>query len=399
MNKTGLLVVSLCALVACSQVSQESSAKQRAERLNAAKAQARTLVNAGHYAEAITVLEPLSEEASGDHQVFIWLGESYAALERHNDAINAYESAIRLAYYDYYGHLKLANLLMEIGKTGRALTEYEIAARFGENDAVTRYDYGLALYEMGRKQRALDEWQTAFKLDNGNPRYAEAVGIGLTEFDPEKAIAYFETAADLGAQDPGFHNNFGLALQRVGDNRRAGEHFEIAVEQVPDNESYRFNLGASYMNSAAYNDAIVVWDSLIARFGSRWSYTVYRGEALLATGKFGEAIKSVEPILAELESGKLQKDEGRFDRTPPRHGDALEVLAMSHRGAGDGVRALEYIRRAVEQGPDNVSYLNNYGVILAESGKIGPAKAQWNRVLEIDPDNATARRNLSAVDR
>jgi tetratricopeptide (TPR) repeat protein len=398
MGKFILLVFSMCALIACSHVSQESTAKKRAERLNAAKAEARTLVDAGRYAEALTVLEPLSEEASGDHQVFIWLGESYAALGRNNDAIRAFESAIRLAYQDYYGHLKLANLLMEIGKSGRALTEYELAARFGESDAVTRYDYGLALYEMGRKKRALEEWQAAYNLENGNPRYAEAVGIGMTEFNPEQAVKYFEAAAQLGAEGAGFHNNFGLALQRTGDYDRAGLQFGKAVDLEPAVEAYRFHLGAAYMNSGAYDDAIAVWDSLITRFGQKWSYTVYRGEALLASDRFEEAIHTVEPILAEYESGDLQKDEDRLDRTPPRHGDALEVLAMGHRGAGDGEGALAYIRRAVEVDPDNASYLNNYGVILAENGKIAEAKAQWKRVLEIDPDDVTARRNLSAFD-
>jgi Tfp pilus assembly protein PilF len=40
--------------------------------------------------------------------------------------------------------------------------------------------------------------------------------------------------------------------------------------------------------------------------------------------------------------------------------------------------------------------LNNYGVVLADSGMLPEAKAQWRRVLEIDPANATAKANLSA---
>jgi hypothetical protein len=46
-----------------------------------------------------------------------------------------------------------------------------------------------------------------------------------------------------------------------------------------------------------------------------------------------------------------------------------------------------------------VVHLNNYGVILAESGKITDARAQWERVLSIDPGNTTALENLSAFDR
>lgn len=399
MRKVIVLVSSLCALAACSHLSRDSSAEKRADRLNAAKTEARGLVDAGRYQEAAAVLEPLSEEASGDHQVFIMLGDSYRALGRPDEATGAYESAVRLAYHDYHAHLKLADLLMEEGKTGRALTEFELAARFGENDAVTRYDFGLALYHMGRKRQALEEWRAAYRLESGNPRYAEAMGIGLTESNPAEAVRYFEAASQLGADEASFHNNFGQALQLAGDDRRARRRFERAVEIEPDSEKYRFALAAICTNTGAYDDAIAQWDSLTERFGDRWSYTVYRGRALLETGRFGDAIESVGAIVSELDSGELRQGEERFDRTPPRLGDALEILAMSHRGAGDSPRALASIRRAVELDPDNVSYRNNYGVILAESGKIAEAKAQWHRVLEIDANNATARRNLSAFER
>jgi Flp pilus assembly protein TadD len=60
---------------------------------------------------------------------------------------------------------------------------------------------------------------------------------------------------------------------------------------------------------------------------------------------------------------------------------------------------MEYIRRALALEPLKLSHLNNYGVILAESGKIDEAKTQWRKVLEIDAENVTARENLSAFER
>jgi Tfp pilus assembly protein PilF len=173
MHKLLPLVAAVCVLIACSQASQRSSAKRRADRLNASKTEARELMDAGLYAEAVAVLEPLSREASGDPQVFVMLGDSYGELGRADDAVGSYESAIRLSYTDYLAHMKLANVLMERGKTGRALTEYELAARMGGADPVTHYNYGLALYERGWIDRALEEWRAAFELEGGNPKYAE----------------------------------------------------------------------------------------------------------------------------------------------------------------------------------------------------------------------------------
>jgi tetratricopeptide (TPR) repeat protein len=392
------LLAGICLLCACSQYGDESSAAERAERLNAAKAQARELVDGARYDDAVAVLEPLSEEASGDHQVFVMLGEAYKGVGRNQDAIGAYETAMRLNYNDQYAHLKLANLLMEMGKTGRALTEFELAAKFGDFDAVTHYDFGLALHQMGRYDRALAEWQTAYQLESNNPRYAEAVGIGLSRTRPKDAVPYFQEARQLGADEASFYNNYALALQSAGERRLAAAQFGNAVERAPENEDYRFNLAAAYTNMGAFREAIAQWDTLRARFGFRWSYTVYRGKALLERARYDEAIASVEAIVAEYESGALARDGDRLDRTPPRLGEALEILAMSHRGAGDSERALEYIQRAVELEPTNVSFLNNYGVILAEGGSIDQAKSQWRKVLEIDAGNAAAMKNLSAVE-
>lgn len=363
--------------------------------MNAVKNEARLCVDEGRYGRAVELLEPLSEEASGDSQVFVMLGEAYEGLGRNSDAIRSYEAAIRLAYGDYLPHLKLANLLMETGRTGRALTEYELAARHGDYNAVTRYDYGLALFQMGRRNRALEEWRAAYELERGNPIYAEAVGIGLTDTDPGKAVGYFEEAAELGAESPAFFNNYAVALLRSGDPRAAGFQARKAVDLEPDNEEYRFNLAAAYMKSGAFREAIVEWEALIGRFGPRWSYSVYRGEALLERGQYEAAIRSVVPVVEAIEAGG---NPDVPDRTPPDPGDAYEVLAMCHRSLEDRETALEYIEQALALEPDNPSFLNNYGVILAESGRIGEAVAQWKRVLEIDADNASARKNLSVIE-
>ena len=72
---------------------------------------------------------------------------------------------------------------------------------------------------------------------------------------------------------------------------------------------------------------------------------------------------------------------------------------MSHRELGDLDAALARIETAVSLKPNNTIHLNNYGVILAESGRMEAAKVQWEKVLQLEPDNAAAKQNLSAFDR
>lgn len=389
----GLVVAS------CAGPARRQSAEERADRLNSEKAKAEKLIESGRYQPAIDVLGPLSEEASADHQLFSMLGKACAKLGRFDEAVKYYEEAIRKAYSDYHPHLELATLLMEHEKTGRALTEFELAVRFGAREPVTRYNYGLALFDMGRKKEALEQWRLAFDAESDNPKYAQAVGMALTGVNDAEAITYFDTAARLGADDAGFHNNYGLALQRVKQHQRALKQFETAVGLTPVNEDFRFNLSTAHMISGSYQEAVASWDTLIEREGPRWSYLVYRGEALLRLERFEEAITAVEAVAADVENGRLAAGSDRLDRMPPNLNHAFEILAMGYRGMGDNERALDYIRRALAIDPRKVSHLNNYGVILAESGMIEQAKAQWRKVLEIDVENATAKGNLSAFER
>lgn len=396
------LAVSLlfvAAMTSCASAPKNKTAEERAGELNAEKTRAQELMDANDFRAAIDVLEPLSRKASADHQLFLMMGKAYAGLGEYDNAVKNFEQSIRLSYTDYHPHLELATLLMQNGRIGRALTEFEEAARYGARDPLTRYNYGLALYRMGKRQQALEQWRRAFEMESDNPRYAEAVGIALKGVDDEEAVQYFDKAASLGASGAQFHNNYGLALQSVGRFRQARVEFEAALGAEPGNEDYGFNLAALYTLARSYGDALAAWDALIARNGPHWSYLVYRAGALSELGRFEESIACLEAAAAAVEAKRPAGRPELMDRNPPGLGDAFETLAMSYRGMGRLDRALDYIRKAVDLEPHRVSFLNNYGVILAESGNIGEAKAKWRAVLEIDANNKTAKENLSALER
>ncbi len=372
---------------------------KRGAALTETKREGAALVANGEFESAIALLQPLSESASGNAQVFILLGDAYAGSGRPDDAVKSYEQSIRLAYTNYEAHLKLATVVMEQGKTGRALTEFEIAATQGKDVPLVHYNYGLALRELGRERDALGHWRRARALDKTDPLYAVAVGIGLTSTDPRAAVREFETAQRLGASGAAFDSNFGLALQGAGDNRAAEARFRAAVQAAQDSEPYRYNHAASLMRIGEWETAIVSWREMLDQFGEHWSYRVYLGRASLEAQLYQDALSDLADLTARVEAGTIKERDPIMDRDPPGLDEALAVLALAHRGLGDLALALDHMRRAVALSPDNPSHLNNYGVILAESGMVDDARAQWRRVLELRPGDATATENLSSFDR
>jgi Flp pilus assembly protein TadD len=371
---------------------------ERDATLNASKRRASLQLAAGEYAAAASELEALARAAPKDDQVFTMLGDAYRGVGDFDRAVQAYESAIRLDYGDYLPHLKLGTLLMEHKRTGRALTEFEVAAKFGEDDALVHYNYGLALDEMGRREEALAQWRLARDLAPDNAEFTAAVGMGLVGVDDAAAVESFARAEALGVTgDASFDNNYALALERVGDNEQAELRFRSAVDRgdAKQNE-YRRNLARHYLRVGKNEDAAREFEALVASDGGKWSDSVYLARALVATSRFDAAIARLEPLAQDVESGRIGRDDARIDHMPPDVDEALAVVGMAWRGEGDLPRARDYLRRALALRPDDPSHLINYGVVLAESGMLADAKAQWRRVLQIDPNNATAKANLSA---
>jgi tetratricopeptide (TPR) repeat protein len=364
-------------------------------RMNDDKMSAHDLVETGRFAEVVGILAPWAEARVQDPQIYAMLAKAQWKLRDYDSAIANYEEALRLDYSNTYAHLELAQLLLEIGRTGRALTEFELAIRTGDRDPLPHYNYGLALYGMNRRTEALDQWRMAYALDSRDPRYAEAMGIGLTGEDDRAALEYFEEAESLGADQAGFHHNFGLLLQRLGDYARAETEFQQAISLEPDNALYRRNLALLYMISGQPDLAVPLWEALFNRENASQVYRIYLARAYLDTGRFDAAIGVLEDWVQKTGSAPHGTGTPGPAGEVPSIDQAYDVLAMSYRGKKDLDRAASYMRRALDLEPRSAAYLINYGVILAEDGRrrsrSSPTIRQRSRTFPRTPGNFGAR--------
>jgi len=398
---TAALAAALLA-VGCASAGGGRPAALEPADINAAKSTAHDAIDAGDYKAAVETLQPIvdrMEREDGhlvDDQVYTMLANAYWKLGAYDQALPNFENALRLNYGSAEAHLNLAEMLMETGKIGRALTEFELAVEFGAGDALARYNYGLALYQFGRPEAALAQWEMAHSLDRRNPQYAEALGIGYSGRDDAKSLEFFELARELGADSPQFHNNFGILLQRLGRFEEAEQEFREATGADPDSTDYRANLATVYMRLERYGSAVSIWRELLAGDPDRRLYRVYLAKSLYAQGQYAEVVATLADWLESGEADRRPADRGEKQ---PGLNEAWDTLAMSYRGLDEPAKALASIEQAVALSPDNLVHLNNYGVILAENGRIDEAKAQWEKVLQLDPDNDAARQNLSAFAR
>lgn len=392
--QTRAFIIACLLLVGCSSSRDGSPADEHTP-----KQEAQDFIASGQFQEAIDVLLPLSTENPKDSQVQSMLGEAYWRRGIYDQAVTSFENSLRLFYGDGMTHRMFGQMLMEMGKVGRALTEFQLAVEFDSGDALSHYNYGLALYEFGRADDALVQWETAFSLDPSSATYAEAVGIALTGKDDTAALGYFEEANTLGGSGPSFHNNYGLLLLRLSRFTEAASHFDEALRADPSNDAFRLNLAVARLKAKDYASAVPVLEELVSRSPENPTYRVYLGRAYYEQGQFATAIEVLEKQWGSgTESVAETSDTGSTaERGQASPGEAYDTLAMSYRGLKRLDEAVVYAAKAVNLEPTNVAHLNNYGVILAENGRIKDAKAQWRKALSLDPGNAVAKQNLSAV--
>jgi len=385
-----VVLLALAGFAGCSQ--PEQTRDDMAQVISEDKVTARHLMDAGDYEVAAGILRPLAGERVRDPQVHQMLGECYWRLGDYAKATASYEDALRIDYADSDTHLALGQMLMEMGKIGRALTELELAVQYGERAPLPYYNYGLALYRLDRVEDALAQWETAYQVDPTNPDYSAALGMGYAGRDDVKALEYFKRAAEFGADDVNFYNNYGLALMKAGRLGRARSQFEAAIVLEPDNESVIFNFATLEMKSGDHAHAAERLDALYRIDETDHRYRVYLAKSYVEIENFDGAVELLSPWAGS-------QDQSSKELQSPGLDEAFSILAMSYRGLGDLGQAADTMQRVIDLAPDNVIHLINYGVILAESGNIKGARAQWERVLELEPDNELARQNLSATAR
>jgi serine/threonine protein kinase len=150
--------------------------------------------NAPHVVAAPTIIPPAKTKEQ-------WLEEGYALLnlKRYEEALVAYEQAIRLDPNYASAYHKKGEALYTLKRYEEALVAYEQALRLNPNYAYAYNNKGNALYNLKRYEEALAAYEQALRLD---PNYALAYhneGLTLKQLGREHvAEQAFDKARQLG---------------------------------------------------------------------------------------------------------------------------------------------------------------------------------------------------------
>ncbi len=173
-------------------------------------------------------------------------GNTLRGLKRSQEALAAYEQAIRLDPSYALAYYNKGNALRDLLHYQEALAAYEQAIHLNPNYALAYYNKGNALYDLERYQEALAAFEQAIHLD---PNFAAAYngkGNALRNLlYYQEALAAFEQAIHLNPNYAGVHYNKGNALRDLERYQEALAAYEQAIHLNPNYALAYHNKGRS----------------------------------------------------------------------------------------------------------------------------------------------------------
>jgi tetratricopeptide (TPR) repeat protein len=176
-------------------------------------------------------LSPGSEDTVNAYD---YLATAYLQLGKTQEALGAYQSALRLAPGRDDLHLKFGNILLEEKKYAEAFKEYKAALQLNPNSTANLYSLGQAYLAMGDFGGARAVFNQITDLAPGN--YGGFYGLGQTyyrEGEYEKAIEQFQNAISIDEQFSYGYLDLGYAYADLGRIDDANAQVNILEEKDP----------------------------------------------------------------------------------------------------------------------------------------------------------------------
>jgi len=288
---------------------------------------------------------PVAAQTMAEHRMYLPLASAAVAA-----ALGSYALAGRRSW----PVLGLVALLLgfltarrnEVYSSELTLWADTVAGR--PDNANARNNLGLALFRAGRIPEAIEQYRTAIGIEPAYPGALNNLGNALDRSGrTQEAIGCYEAALRL---EPGFaaaHYNLAKALERTGRTQEAVGQFQAALAIKPDNARAHFELG----------------------------------NALVEAGRMAEAIDNYEGAL----------------RIQPELAEASNNLGVLLCRSGRVAEGLERIDAAIRAQPGFAQAHFSRGMALLQMGQRDGAVAEFERVLELRPDDPPARRMLELI--
>lgn len=323
-------------------------------------------------------------EDSGQRATRVYLGLAQVFSERSqlDSAKVYYERAVEMNYYNtdlrkryFYFLMQAPALRTEALEQGRLVLKLSAA----EPDllyrvAILEFDADL----LDSAEVHLTRWVAEYG-DDGLGRFLLG-RIALERGDSVTAEAQFIQSIALADTLPEPYLSLAFLYNRWNQRDSALVVYRTGLSRLPDQSELLFGMGATLEQMGSFDEAVRVFERLIAHQPEHAPALNYLGYMWADKGvRLGEALQLIERAVA------LQPDNGAY----------IDSHAWVLYRLGRLQDALARQREALALIHDDAVVYEHYGDILADLGRLDEAVENWQRALSLDPDNATLHSKLN----
>ncbi len=203
--------------------------------------------------------------------------------------------------------------------------------------------------------------------------------------EPDKALADFDKAIELGYEQPHAYASRGLFYATSGEHEKAIADYDKALELDPEDVSPLINRAAVKMSQGKFDEAIIDYSRVLEQKRQKEESTAsllrQRAIAYKAAGKPDKAIADFDTLLKQN----------------PDDFSAVMGRGYVHFQQKNHAAAVKDFSRAIEINPNDPVAWNNRGYNLFQLGEHAAAIDDYNEALRLEPKYALALQNRAWV--
>jgi tetratricopeptide (TPR) repeat protein len=238
---------------------------------------------------------------------------------------------------------------------------------------------GLQHHQSGRLQQAEAIYRQVLQQQPNQPDALHLLGVIAQQVGRyDVAIELIGRAISSGLRTAAAYNNLGEAYRHTGNEARAAECYQTAVQIEPGFAGAHSNLGIVLANLGRRDEAMAAYARAIALDANAAEPHSNLGNLLAELGRQDEAIAEYRRAIA----------------LRPGYAEAYNNLATALEKQDQFAEAEREYRRAIELRPDFAEAINNLGSLYQKRSRLPEAVRWWQRTVEVNPNFADAYWNI-----
>lgn len=416
---------------------------------NAAIEVAKIWLSKGRPQEAIAPLKSAPNTHAADVQVLRLLARAFQQARSPREELTTWKQIIAAAPRDRQAIRRVGALLFEMEEFTEAAPFLRQAIGWSANNSTLARQYALALRVSGDVRDEIDAWKRVLSLKPNDLEAQRRLGdlyFGQKRF--RRAALYLERASKAGPHDQRILRRAAKAFRRVGDgagevrtlkrlistapadhyarrriaellqvkgdHKSARQYMKDLVDQQPKNVDLQRNLATCCQRLEDAEGEIAALSAVIKLQPDDIEARSRCGALLLACGALSDAERHLNvAVRATPENVLLKRLLARCYREMNRTYDERMILEQllsndnqdvnaRHRLAqlmirnGETEEAIILLQECAAAAPKDVDILRALAeAITSVQGEHSGAAAAWARLLELNPDDQSARRRLA----